>query len=218
MNKDCRDIWISCFQKIARISNITKPRSDTTKSRCSSTLTVLNDRRLSDVTLRRNNSMLRTKLRTSSTPNLMTVALERPSPLQLQKRNYLSPLTLENRPRSSSTPVRFMLGDEDSGSEQDLTRVTSLPGNAGMGYQTPSRFNIEIRIIGDVERDSGVEECRPSNGYNCGQGDGIIQGSIPGCVPNLADQSNCKTSEKLDHFVYPKDDTENFLGFCSTKL
>ncbi|XP_031566765.1 uncharacterized protein LOC116301788 [Actinia tenebrosa] len=221
MNKDCREIWVSCFQKIARISNITKPRSDTTKSRCSSTLTFLNDRQLSDVTFRRNNSMLRTKLRTSSTPNIMTVALEKPSPLELQKRTYLSPLALENnRPRSSSTPLRFMLGDEDTGSEQDLARVTSLPGTATMGYQqTPSYFNIEIKIISDAKTSAGVEEYKPKDSDGSGQGSEILQGLglIPRCVPEL-DQRNCKTS---DNFVYPIDETMNhkkFLGVCSTKL
>ena len=54
MNKDCRQIWIGCFQKCKKIFELCKPplgklRTETDRSRCSSTLTVvMSDRRASE--------------------------------------------------------------------------------------------------------------------------------------------------------------------------
>lgn len=53
MNKDCRQIWINCFKKCKKIFELCKPapgriRADTYRSRCSSTLTVISDRRISE--------------------------------------------------------------------------------------------------------------------------------------------------------------------------
>lgn len=53
MNKDCRQIWKGCFGKCKKICELCKPpptklRAETDRSRCSSTLSVLFDRRLSD--------------------------------------------------------------------------------------------------------------------------------------------------------------------------
>lgn len=53
MNKDCRQIWINCFKKCKKIFELCKPppgriRADTYRSRCSSTLTVMSDRRISE--------------------------------------------------------------------------------------------------------------------------------------------------------------------------
>jgi len=50
MNKDCRNIWIGCFRKFTKLFEFCKPapmkiRADTSRSRCSSTLTVLSDHR-----------------------------------------------------------------------------------------------------------------------------------------------------------------------------
>lgn len=52
MNKDCRQIWIGCFEKGKKILDCCAPpprkiRADTDRSRCSSTLSVMSDRRVS---------------------------------------------------------------------------------------------------------------------------------------------------------------------------
>lgn len=54
MNKECRQIWKDCFEKCKKIFQCCKPpprkiRADTNRSRCSSTLTVLSDRRASEL-------------------------------------------------------------------------------------------------------------------------------------------------------------------------
>ena len=53
MNRDCRRIWKGCFATCNRIVELCKPpprklRAETDRSRCSSTLTVLSDRRDSE--------------------------------------------------------------------------------------------------------------------------------------------------------------------------
>lgn len=53
MNKDCRQIWKNCFAKCKKLFELCKPPSnrlhaETDHSRCSSTLTVLSERRLSE--------------------------------------------------------------------------------------------------------------------------------------------------------------------------
>ena len=54
MNKDCRQIWKDCFEKCKKIFERCKPRprkisANTNRSRCSSTLTVLSERRASEL-------------------------------------------------------------------------------------------------------------------------------------------------------------------------
>ncbi|CAH3146560.1 unnamed protein product, partial [Porites evermanni] len=53
MNKDCRQIWKNCFAKFKKPFELCKPppnrlRAETVRSRCSSTLTVLSERRSSE--------------------------------------------------------------------------------------------------------------------------------------------------------------------------
>lgn len=148
MNKDCRKIWTSCFQRITRINNITKPRSDTSRSRCSSTLTItLGDRKLSDVIFRKDRI---NKLKSSSTPDLMSAVI--PSPLEQKRKTHLSPLAIEDRPRSSSTPVRFLIPDDDE-ETLDIARVTSLPHcmDQKRPYPpTPPQFKVEVKIVSSV--------------------------------------------------------------------
>ncbi|KXJ15291.1 uncharacterized protein LOC110237503 [Exaiptasia diaphana] len=142
MNKDCRQIWTSCFKRIGRLNNIAKPRADTTRSRCSSTLTFLGDRKLSDVLLRKDRV---NQLKSSSTPDL--VGAVKPSPLISLKKTQLSPLVFDNRPRSSSTPVRFSIADNDS-NRLEFSHVTSVPHSIGYNQPlpTPPRFRVEIKI------------------------------------------------------------------------
>lgn len=59
-NKECRQIWVTCFRKVTRLFVFPftrRPRSETegARSRCSSTVTVLTERRLSaDLAVRYN--------------------------------------------------------------------------------------------------------------------------------------------------------------------
>lgn len=147
MNKDCRKIWTSCFKRIGRpVNNLSKPRAETTRSRCSSTLTFLGDRKLSDVLLRKDRV---NQLKSSSTPDL--VGAIKPSPVETRRKTLLSPLVLDNRPRSSSTPVRFLIGDNDS-NRLEFSHVTSVPNSIGYNppsLPTPPRFRVEIKVIND---------------------------------------------------------------------
>jgi hypothetical protein len=82
-----------------------------------------------------------------------------------------------------------------------------------MNYQTPSHFNIEIRIISDNEE--RIKDCHPRKDVGCNSSlenvgeNGILQGSIPGCVPEPVeddiDQTNFKSTEELDKLIHPKD-------------
>lgn len=78
------------------------------------------------------------------------MAVVRPSPLEQRKKTYLSPLALENRPRSSSTPVRFSIPGDDS-LTLEMARVTSMPYNIEHKQYTPTppQFKLEIKIIND---------------------------------------------------------------------
>ncbi|XP_032239579.1 uncharacterized protein LOC116619181 [Nematostella vectensis] len=163
MNRDCRQIWTSCFQRVARVTTVCRPvakaSEEITKSRCSSTLTILSERRMSDFALR--DLVRREKPRSSSALCVHS--------LTPNTRRLLSPLTRDSRPRSSSTP-----------SPHFPVSVTNMEVNGSTlsRAEESKRFTIEVHLIDDITRHRADDVRRDWSGSDQVNTDGSIMKGV----------------------------------------
>lgn len=134
MNKDCRNIWKTCFRKVSKVFELCKPapmkiRAYTDRSRCSSTLTVLSDRRESVPSFLFQGNVPRldlTKPRASSLNlpvNKQRIAL---SNLDIEIRVTPPPNELDTKSRCHSVPIFLLnnLKELDSQRNNDINTTT----------------------------------------------------------------------------------------------
>ena len=193
MNKECRQIWIGCFVKCKKLLELCKPhpsklRADTNRSRCSSTLTVLTDRRLSEPYINRKIDPLEL--------------------LQMQK-SYLFPEHVARsalkarKPRSStlSLPVRKEIKSVAERNTQIEILVTPPPNDMDCRIRSNSvpvffRNELETQDTISIEDNNGTIS------------------STSSCVGDALERSVCEDSDvnsEADHFFQEREE-------CSSKF
>lgn len=167
-NKDCREIWKGCFAKGCKIFELckpfeTKPRAETNRSRCSSTLTVLSDRKDSfpyaaervDPYLSHVGRFLM-KAKNQRSSSLTALPMVQPNKTAVERKSVIEiivsppPIELDERSRSHSVPV-FLSKEIDA-------QVTSKLNKEGVSSVNPPEGSAsECSSIADSDMNSETD-------------------------------------------------------------
>ena len=168
MNKDCREIWKGCFAKCCKIFELCKPfetklRAETNRSRCSSTLTVLSDRkdsfpyaakRVDPDPSHVGRFLMKAKNQRSS--SLTALPMVQPNKTAVERNSVIEiivsppPIELDERSRSHSVPV-FLSKEIDA-------QVTSKLNKEGVSSVNPPEGNAsECSSIADSDMNSETD-------------------------------------------------------------